>query len=182
MRFEQIWLTGLMGTGKSRTARPLAAALDWQAIDLDELIEQEAGERVPEIFRHGGEAAFRAIESQVIARVAELSRVVVATGGGSVLAEANREAMRRRGFVVCLDATPETIAQRILKSGAHVSERPLLAGGDVLARIRELKAARQPLYEQADLVVATDELTPDQCTHQILTAFHDRSTLAGSTT
>ncbi|MHB8685009.1 MAG: shikimate kinase [Dehalococcoidia bacterium] len=181
MRYEQIWLTGLMGTGKSRTARPLAAALDWQAIDVDEQIEQEAGERVREIFRHVGEAAFRAIESRVIARVAELSRVVVATGGGSVLAEANREAMHR-GFVVCLDATPETIAQRILKSGAHISERPLLAGDDALGRIRELKAARQPLYEQADLVVATDDLTPDQCTHQILTAFLDRSTLAESTT
>ncbi|MDE3097314.1 MAG: shikimate kinase [Chloroflexota bacterium] len=182
MRFEQIWLTGFMGTGKSRTARPLAAALDWQAVDLDEMIEHEAGKPVAEIFHRSGEAAFRAIESQAIARVAELAHVVVAAGGGSVLAEANREAMRRRGFVVCLDATPETIAQRIVKPGGHISERPLLAGGDPLARIRELKAERQPLYEQADLVVATDDLTPDQCTHQILTAFHDRSTLAGSAT
>ena len=74
-----------------------------------------------------------------------MAHVVVATGGGTVLAEANRDAMHRRGFVVCLDARPETIAARITDSGAHVSERPLLEGDDPSRRIsRAEEHARQP--------------------------------------
>lgn len=170
-----------MGTGKSRIARPLAVALNWQALDLDTLIEQDAGDSVAGIFRSGGEAAFRAIESQVIERVAGMANVVVATGGGSVLAESNRTAMRRQGFVVCLDARPETIAQRLASSPAHISKRPLLQGADPLAKIIELKAAREPLYAQADFIIQTDEMTPDQVTHQVLLAFRERTAVAGST-
>ncbi len=168
-----------MGTGKSRIVRPLAAALDWQALDIDMLIEREAGDTVTDIFHKGGEAAFRAIESRVVARVAGMRKVVVATGGGTVLAAANRAAMKKRGFVVCLEARPETIAERLRDSNAHISERPLLQGGDPLARIIEIKAARQQLYAQADSIIQTDDLTPDQCTHQILTAFRERSAVAG---
>ena len=172
---DQIWLTGFMATGKSRIARPLAAALDWRALDIDALIEEQAGESVRAIFDRGGEAAFRALEAQVVARVAGEDHIVVATGGGAVLAAANREAMHRRGFVVCLDAQPGTILRRIQGSDAHISERPLLAAGDPLARIIELKTARDPLYREADFILATDELSPDQCTHQILTAFRERT-------
>ncbi|MBF6600641.1 MAG: shikimate kinase [Dehalococcoidia bacterium] len=175
MMDDQIWLTGFMATGKSRIARPLAAALDWRVVDLDALIEADAGEPLRAIFEHGGEAAFRAIEAHAVEQTAQEDRIVVATGGGSVLSAANREAMHRRGFVVCLDAQPGTILRRIEASGARLSGRPLLAGGDPLARIVELKAAREPLYRQADFILSTDELSPDQCTHQILTAFRERT-------
>ncbi|HYM16584.1 MAG TPA: shikimate kinase [Dehalococcoidia bacterium] len=177
--YDQIWLTGFMATGKSRVVRPLAAALDWQAVDTDTLIEQDAHDSVPGIFRAGGEAAFRVIESRVVERVAEMEHVVVATGGGTVLADANRAAMRRRGFVVCLDARPETIASRIADSGAHASERPLLDVDDPLAAITALKAERQHLYAQADFIIQTDDMTPDQVTHQVLLAFRERSAVAG---
>jgi len=179
--YDQIWLTGFMATGKSRVARPLAAALDWLALDLDTLIEEQAHDSVPGIFRTGGEAAFRILESQAVERVAAMANVVVATGGGAVIADANRAAMRRRGFVVCLDARPDTIAARIAESGAGISERPLLQGGDVLATITELKAARQHLYAQADFIIQTDDLTPDQVTHQVLLAFRERSAVARGT-
>ena len=168
---QQIWLTGFMGTGKTRISRPLAAALDWQALDLDTLIEQEAGESVAEIFARGGEAAFRAVESQVVERVAKMNNVVVATGGGAVLADSNRAAMRARGFVVCLEARPETIAMRV---GGQISERPLLSGDDPLVKIAQMKAERQRAYADADFILQTDDLTPDQCTHQILAAFRER--------
>ncbi len=177
--YDQIWLTGFMGTGKSRTARPLAVALDWQAVDLDALIEEQAHDTVPGIFRAGGEAAFRAIEAQVVERIAGMQKVVVATGGGTILSDANRAAMRRHGFVVCLDARPETIASRIADSSAHISERPLLVADDPLARIVELKAERQQLYNQADFIIQTDDMTPDQVTHQVLLAFRERSAVAG---
>jgi shikimate kinase len=172
---DQIWLIGFMGTGKSRLARPLAVALDWRPLDIDTMIEQEAGDPVKEIFRKGGETAFREFESRAVEKAAAMANVVVATGGGSVLAEANRTAMRARGFVVCLDARPETILARIKDSDAHVSDRPLLAGGDALYRITELKSQRDPVYFQADFIIQTDELTPDQITHQVLTAFREHS-------
>jgi shikimate kinase len=179
MNYEQIWLTGFMATGKTRTARPLAVALDWTPVDIDDLIEAQAGDKPSAIFARGGEAAFRIIEAEVVERVAGMTNVVVATGGGSVLAEANRAAMRRRGFIVCFDARPETIAARIQDSTAHVSERPLLAGGSPSARIVELKAERDPIYAQADFILQTDDLTPDQVTHQVLLAFRERSAVAG---
>ena len=143
----QIWLVGFMATGKSRTARALAAALDWECIDLDRIIEERAGEPNAQIFRTGGEAAFRALEAQVVEDTAGKSNVVVATGGGAVLLDANRAAMRRHGFVVTLDARPETIAAR---SQTQMSDRPLLTGDDPFARIVELKAERQALYNQAE--------------------------------
>jgi shikimate kinase len=179
--YDQIWLTGFMGTGKSRTARPLAAALDWHSVDLDALIEEQAHDSVPGIFRAGGEAAFRAIEAQVVERVAGMSKVVVATGGGTILSDANRAAMRRHGFVVCLDARPDTIAARVSDAGARISERPLLQGDNPLQTITELKAARQHLYNQADFIIQTDDMTPDQVTHQVLLAFRERSAVAGGT-
>jgi len=174
MNYEQIWLIGFSGTGKSRLVRPLAVALDWKSMDLDSLIEDEAGDSIPAIFRRGGEGAFRTIEAEIVERVAQMQNVVVATGGGAVLLESNREAMRRAGFVVSLDARPETIAWRIQQSGTHVSDRPLLEGDDPLAKIIEMKTARQPLYAEADFILQTDDLTPDQCTHQILLAFRER--------
>ena len=181
MSYEQIWLTGFMATGKSRTARPLAAALDWVAMDIDTLVEEEAGEKIPDIFAKGGEAAFRVIESRIVERLAGMSGIVVATGGGTVLSESNRTAMRRRGFIACLDARPETIAARLADTGTRVSDRPLLGGGDRSARIIELKTERQPLYAQADFIIQTDDMTPDQVTHQILLAFRERSAVAGGT-
>jgi shikimate kinase len=179
MNYEQIWLTGFMATGKTRTVRPLAVALDWTAVDVDTLIEEQAGDTAGAIFAKGGEAAFRTIEAEVIERVAGMHNVVVATGGGSVLREANRAAMRRNGFIVCFDARPETIAARIQDSTQHVSERPLLAGGSPLAKIIELKGERDAIYGQADFIIQTDDLTPDQVTHQVLLAFRERSAVAG---
>ncbi|MEX0749243.1 MAG: shikimate kinase [Dehalococcoidia bacterium] len=177
---DQVWLIGFMGTGKSRVSRPLAAALEWDRVDIDALIEQEAGEGVRAIFARGGEGAFRALEEKTIERVAEMSNVVVATGGGAVTSDVNREAMHRRGFVVCLDARVQTIADRLLTSDAHVSERPLLKGDDPVGKISSLKAEREALYRQADFIVQTDDMSPDQITHQILLAFREQAAVPGS--
>ena len=179
MNYEQIWLTGFMATGKTRTARPLAVALDWAAVDIDDLIEEQTGDQPSVIFVRGGEAAFRTLEAEIVERVAGMHNVVVATGGGSVLSEANRAAMRRKGFIVCFDARPETIAARLQDSTQHISERPLLGDGNPITRIIQLKDERDPIYAQADFIIQTDDLTPDQVTHQVLLAFRERSAVAG---
>jgi shikimate kinase len=181
MTYDQIWLIGFSGTGKSRLVRALAAALDWEAVDLDQLIEARAEQDIPGIFRTRGETAFREMEAEALEETAQRTRVVVATGGGAVLSERNRAAMHRRGFVACLDARPETILERLQGTGAETSERPLLQGGDPIAKIIEIKSARQPLYAQSDFIIQTDDMTPDQVTHQILLAFRERTAVAGST-
>jgi shikimate kinase len=183
MDYERIWLIGFMGTGKSRIARPLAAALDWQALDIDTMVEELAHDSVRGIFASGGEGAFRAVEAQAVAKAASVRHAVIATGGGSVLGEENRARMRDNGFVVLLEATPETIVRRLLQSDTHISERPLLAGDDPVRRIVELKRQRETAYAMlADMTVETDELTPDQITHQILMAFRERTAPAASAT
>ena len=182
MTIERIWLTGFMATGKSRVVRPLAAALDWTAIDLDKVIEEEAHESIAHIFKEGGEGAFRALEAQAVENAARVSHAVVATGGGSVLSETNRAAMRRDSFIVCLDARPETIHARIQDSGARVSDRPLLGEGYTMARIEQLKSERDPLYREADLIIETDDLSPDEVTHRILVAYRERTAPAASAT
>src|SRR5262245_21999917 len=121
MSYDQIWMVGFSGTGKSRLARPLAAALDWKPVDIDAMIEEESVENIPAIFRRGGEGAFRTIEGEIVEHVAQMHNVVVATGGGAVLLESNREAMRRSGFIVALDARPETILVRIEQLHGHIS-------------------------------------------------------------
>jgi shikimate kinase len=181
MEIKRIWLTGFMGTGKSRIARPLAAALDWTAIDIDKLIEDEAHDSIAHIFKSGGEGAFRALESQAVERVASMTNVVIATGGGTVLAEANRAAMKREGFVVLLDARPETVIGRISDSSDRISDRPLLNSDDPLAAATELKQSREQAYRSlADFIIETDDMTPDQVTHQILLAYRERTAVAGS--
>ncbi len=179
MTIERIWLTGFMGTGKSRIARPLAAALDWTSIDLDAMIEREAQDSITHIFKSGGEGAFRALESQAVDNASRMAHVVVATGGGAVLLEANRALMKKDALIVCLDASPDTILRRLQESGP-LSDRPLLAGDDPLPKIRELKATRDALYRDADVVVNTDDMTPDEVTHQIILAYRERTALAGS--
>ena len=165
-----------MGTGKSRISRPLAAGLDWQALDIDKLVLARTGETIQQIFARGGEPAFREIESDIIAETSQLAHVVVATGGGSILAEKNRDAMSKRGFVACLEARPETILSRITISGDdEVSDRPLLAGPDPLSRIVALKTERQQLYALADFIIQTDDLTVDQVTHQVLIAYREHA-------
>jgi shikimate kinase len=151
-RNGNIFLTGFMGTGKSVLAEELARRLGREAVDTDREIERLAGKTVREIFRDEGEEAFRQLEREAIRRACERPGAVVATGGGAVLDPANRRRMRESGTVVCLEASPETILDRV----GSASDRPLLAGAaDPLARIRELLAERASAYAEADLRVET---------------------------
>lgn len=141
-RPANIILCGFMGTGKTTVGRLIAAQLGWRFVDTDRLIEQRTGQSVAAIFAEQGEAAFRARERQLCREIGGWRRMVVATGGGIVLDPANREALIMAGLAVCLDAPVEEIARRL----EHSRARPLLAGPDRLARIRDLLAARAEAY------------------------------------
>ena len=145
-------LVGPMGAGKSSVGRRLAERFGLAFADADREIERLTGASVTTIFECEGEAGFRARETQAIAELTALDGIVLATGGGVVLAEENRSLLAARGTVVYLRATPEHLYERVRQD----RNRPLLATGDPLGRLRELYRERDPLYRAvADLVIDT---------------------------
>jgi 3-dehydroquinate synthase len=171
-RPQRIFLTGFSFTGKSVVAPLVAQALGWQVVDLDDLIEEAAGKAVPQIFSEEGEHGFRLREREALRDACRRGKVVVATGGGVVLAKENRRAMGEGGFVVCLEARPETILRRMRATGGgSTSERPLLKGDDPLGRIRNLKGVRQPLYSLADCTIHSDDLSPEEVAAETVRAW-----------
>jgi shikimate kinase len=152
-------LVGPMGAGKTSIGRRLAARLQLRFADVDEEIERHAGSRVTTIFACEGEAGFRAREGAMLAELLRGAPAVIATGGGVVLSEDNRRAMREQGFVVHLGISIDGQLQRL----ARDHSRPLLATDDRAAVLRTLAQARGPLYAQvADFAFDTEGMTaPD---------------------
>ena len=168
-----IILIGFSGTGKSMVAQEVSRNLDWEAIDTDEEVVRLAGKSIPEIFGQDGEPRFRRLERQALAEACQKSRVVIATGGGAILDPNNRVMMRRSGVVVCLEANPGTIYQRLPKRDeSPKAVRPLLAMADPMERIVELKQSRQGYYAMADWTVQTDHLTLPEVCREVIRGRH----------
>jgi shikimate kinase len=150
-----IALVGLSGVGKSTIARALAAHLGWPTYDTDAMLVAATGRPVTVLFAEEGEAAFRDREAAALAAaLAHNKPAVIATGGGIVLREANRQLLRERTAVIWLDSPDEEIIAR-LKASAE--ERPLLAD-DPAGRIAAMRLARQPLYASlATLHISTSK-------------------------
>lgn len=161
---RNIVLTGFMGTGKSRVGKVLAEKLGYVFIDVDARIEAAQKMTISEIFEREGEAGFREIEAGMIRTIAAAEGAVIATGGGAVLRRDNVENLSRKGVIVCLVATPETILSR---TGAS-NDRPLLRTGDPLATIRQLLASRRPYYEKAGIIIDTEGKSPLVIAEEIL--------------
>jgi shikimate kinase len=146
----------MMGAGKTTIGRLLARRLKLRFIDCDQEIERRCGVKVPLIFEIEGEPGFRARESQVLADLTALEGVVLATGGGAVLADDNRERLSAHGTVIYLRAKPEDLYERVRQD----RNRPLLATPDPLSRLHQLYVQRDPLYRGvADVVVDTGRQT-----------------------
>ena len=148
-----IILVGPMGAGKSTIGRQLAARLRMPFFDSDREIEKRTGVDIPTIFEFEGEEGFRNRESAMLEDLCAQQGIVLATGGGAVMREANRELLRRCGKVVYL----RTAIQTQLRRTARDRNRPLLQTDDPKARLEELMRIRDPLYREiADLIVDTD--------------------------
>lgn len=161
---KNIVLTGFMGTGKTEVGRLLARLLGYNFVDADSVIEEDQKMPITEIFKRFGEPHFRDIESEVIKRLSEMERVVVSTGGGAVLRQENMDNLRKKGIIICLMASPETIYERT----KYDSSRPLLQVENPLQRIKELLDFRRPYYEKADIMIDTDGKTPEEVAQEIL--------------
>jgi len=154
---KNIVLSGFMGTGKSVVGRCLARLAGAHFLDLDEVIESEAGLSISEIFARYGEARFRQLEARVIERLCAGEfgdGLVVSTGGGAVVDPALRAALKSWGSLICLTATADEILRRV----GRREDRPLLNGPDPKPRIESLLEQRAHAYSDCDLTLDTTAL------------------------
>ncbi|MCH7626389.1 MAG: 3-dehydroquinate synthase [Chloroflexi bacterium] len=170
---QNIFITGFSGTGKTTVSREVARRMGWRFVDVDDEIVAHAGKPIEAIFDEHGEEHFRRLEGERLGTIAEGRRQVVSTGGGIIMDDRNRQVMTGNGIVVCLEARPETILDRLSeqqsKDGGVV--RPMLSAKDPLARIISLKAERQFNYTLSDWTVHTDGLNPAQVADEVLRAW-----------
>lgn len=152
-------LTGFMGSGKSTVGQLVADALQRSFVDCDALIVEDAGKSIAQIFADEGEAGFRRLESDVCRRLAAQEELVIATGGGALLNEGNRSALAKRGVLVCLLASPESIRERL----AGESGRPLFDGD-----WEALYEKRLPAYRGIPHQICTDQKTPQQVAQKVV--------------
>lgn len=173
---DNIVLVGLPGVGKSSVGRRLAARLSLPFVDADTAIEEAAGMSIPDIFASHGEAAFRDGETRVIARLMREGPQVIATGGGAFMSPATRAAVAEGGISVWLDASNEVLLSRISRRG----NRPLFVGVDPRQKLDELRAARDPLFAEADIRIASSAGPHERVVHRIIKALRARGHLPRS--
>ena len=150
---NNIFLVGLMGAGKTTIGRLLAKHLHKTFYDSDHEIERRTGVNIPLIFELEGEAGFRRRESAVIEELVSKNNIVLATGGGAVLAPDNRNNLKQNGTVVYLRANVHKLWQRTRND----KNRPLLQGQDPLAKLHQLFKERDPIYtDVASYVIETE--------------------------
>jgi len=161
---KNVILIGFMGTGKTEIGRELAQLKGLKLIDVDTEIERLEKMSINDIFKYFGEEKFRAVETEMIEKVSREENVIISTGGGAVLKQQNMDTLKKTGIVICLMATPETI----LKRTGNSDERPLLKVEKPLEKINELLQFRMPYYEQADIMINTEEKSPLQIAEEII--------------
>lgn len=167
-----IYLIGPMGAGKTTIGRQLSELLKLEFIDSDHEIEARTGANIPWIFDVEGEDGFRAREEAVIRDLTQRHGIVLATGGGVVMRETNRQQLHANGTVIYL-ATPVSVQ---LERTARDRNRPLLQTPDPKKRLTELMAVRDPLYrEAAHIVMPTDGGAAKDVAQRIIHALEERN-------
>jgi shikimate kinase len=160
-----IYLIGMMGTGKSTIGKLLAERLSYRFLDTDTTIEQLTHQTITEIFQTAGEIEFRQLETQVLTEVSAYTRIVVATGGGIAIKLENWNHLQQ-GLVICLDASVETLIERLKDD----TTRPILdTPDDLYSKLEQILAARRDRYAAADLhILITAQQTPIEIIDQII--------------
>jgi shikimate kinase len=162
-------LIGLRGSGKTTVARHLAKRLGWPWFDSDMEIERRAGKSIAQIFADQGEPAFRELECEVVRELAARSRAVLALGGGAVARAENCQALAQQSHVVWLQASPETLWQRMQQDPTTAERRPALSSASGITEIIAMLESRREAYEScATAVVETEGRSPEEVAEAIL--------------
>jgi len=164
-----LWLLGLSGSGKSTLGPLLANRLGLPFVDTDQRITELAGCSIPEIFKDGGEARFRQLESQIVSEVSKRQPAVVSCGAGAVLDPRNRQIMSTHGIRIYLQASFPVLAERLSKT----NDRPLLSSGPLLPQLQAQWETRRNGYEESELMIPVDASTPDEILGRILEKLSD---------
>ena len=175
---KTLTLIGMMGAGKSTIAERLAQRLDCGWADSDRVIEAETGRTIADIFAEQGEAAFRQKEAACVRQLlAQSERYgVIALGGGAFLQPEIRALCAEKAITIWLKASLEALTARLAAMRlAKDQTRPLLAGGELRPKLKELLKKREPIYAKADIVIEEDHL--DNMTETILSLLREKSLL-----
>jgi shikimate kinase len=165
---RSVVLVGMMGAGKSTIGRRLAARLRLPFVDADTEIEAAAGMSIPEIFATHGELYFRDGEARVIARLLDGGPSVLATGGGAFMREDTRGRIRDKAVSIWLKADADIILRRVKRR----VDRPLLQTADPAATIARLLEERHPVYQRADITIASREVPHEKIVEECIAALH----------
>lgn len=160
---RNIILTGFMGTGKTTVGELVADTIGWHFVDMDDEIVERIGRSIPQIFADEGEAGFRRYERIICQSLAARDSQVIATGGGALVDPANRALMIQSGMVICLNAAPEALRERL----GDGSGRPLAPNWEALLQ------QRQAAYAEIPYQIETTELTPEQVAEKVVRLWSD---------
>jgi len=163
---NSIALIGFMGSGKTTVAGLISARTGRKLVELDRLIETNAGASIPAIFDKHGEQGFRELEIQTVKEIAGGQNQVISCGGGTVLNKINIDRLKQSAVVVYLAASQSTILQRL--QGQEV-EKPVLIHKDDPEEIRALINFREPFYRAyADIIIDTSRLSPEETAERVI--------------
>lgn len=161
-----IVLIGFMGAGKSTVSDYLSSAFAMDIVEMDQVIAEQEGMSIADIFATYGEEYFRNLETSLLGELQTRENTVISCGGGAVLREKNVEQMKKSGRVVLLTASPSTVYERVKDSG----DRPILNGHNNIEYIADLMEKRRGKYEEAaDVVIHTDDKTVVQICEELVT-------------
>ena len=164
-KYKNIYLIGLMGSGKTTLGRILSKKLDKAFFDSDQVLEEKLGVNVPMIFEYEGEAGFREREKDVLKELVSKKDIVLATGGGIILSESNRNLLSKDGIVIYLKSDQRDLISRMKND----KSRPLLKTGNIEAIIKKLCKEREPLYEAiSDFEVSTKNKRIHEVVNEII--------------
>lgn len=164
-RSKHIYLIGFMGVGKSTIAAELKKRLAMDCMDMDQMIVENQGMPVSEIFKVFGEEYFRSLESDMLIELQKRENSIISCGGGTVMKDENAARMKQHGRIVLLTAKPETIYERVKDS----RERPILNGNMNVEYISSLMEKRRERYEEvADMKVETDGKSVSEICDEIM--------------
>jgi shikimate kinase len=173
---RSIVLVGMMGAGKSTIGRRLGARLRLPFLDADIEIEAaHAGVTIPEIFATHGEPYFRDGEARVIARLLDSGPAVIATGGGAFMREETRKRIADKAVSIWLKADLDVIMKRVKRR----ADRPLLQTEDPAATVARLLEVREPIYQSADLTIASRDVPHDRIVDECIDALRARLCAGG---